>query len=192
MLTSTPDSTLPLKFHSLSSLPSPAPFPIYSVPAPQNQLQPVGASPPAFASTSPSTHVYSNMRSPRGQLRPIQLVTRTSPLFAAPPQLVVPQPRETTVVRLPTVPVSRAALVGYTPALSHNSWIGTELTYNWPYPDPIIFASKLWKAIGKISPLLVFYQSQGETLFNYPSIWNLYKCNLNDICNVIQSANTML
>ena len=72
LLTSTPDSKLPPQFHNLFSLPSPAPSPIYSIPALQNQLRPVGVSPPRFALASPSTH---------GQLRPIRPVPRTSPLL---------------------------------------------------------------------------------------------------------------
>ena len=51
LLTSTPDLTLPPQYHNL---PSPAPSPIYSIPAPQNRS--VGVSPPRFALASPLTH----------------------------------------------------------------------------------------------------------------------------------------
>ena len=177
LLTSTPDLTLLPQYHNLSSLPSPAPSHIYSISAPQNRS--VGVSPPRFALASPLSHE---------EYRPIRQMPRTSPLFAAPPpQLVVPRPRETTVIRLPTQPVSRAALVGYAPPANCNTWIDPEPRFNRPYPDRVLFTNTLRKAISKISPLLVFYESQGETLFNESAIRNLYKSNLNEICNLIQT-----
>ena len=150
MLTSTPDLTVLPKCYSLSSLPSsPAPSPIYSLPAPQNQLGPDGMSLPVPpASATPSSGIYCNMMSPCAQFRPVQPVPRTTPFYAvSSSQPVVPQPRQPTVVRLPTVPVSRAALVGYTPApaLNYNPWIEAEPTHNRPYPDPMIFSAKTTK-----------------------------------------------
>ena len=199
MLTSTPDLT---KCYSQSVIasrlfpPPPAPSPIYSLPAPQNQLRPDGMLPPVPpASATPSSGIYCNMMSPRAQFRPIQPVPRTTPFYASlSSQPVVPQPRQPTVVRLPTVPVSKAALAGYTPApaLNHNPWIGAEPTHNRPYPDPMIFSAKLRKTLNMISPLLIFYESQGETLFIDSSMKNLYKNNLHEICSILHSANIML
>ena len=203
LLTSTPDTSFALPFYSPSVLPSPIPSPIYSVPAPLNQLQavkflpgPPTPSPPRPTTPSPQaafnaqTSLYCDMRFLRGQLRPIRPAPMTPPLFAAPPRLVIPQPRGATVVRLPSVPVSRAGMRGYTPMSSASG--GLDLRVNRPYPDFQVFSTKLRKVLNRISPSLVFYESQGETLFSNPSIREFYKTNLSEVRDEIESVNNLL
>ena len=94
------------------------------------------------------------------------------------------------MVRLPTVPVSRAAFRGYTPSTISSG--GLDLRVDRPYPDSQVFTSKFRKVLNKISPLLVFYESQGESLFSNPTIRELYKNNLNEVRHLIESANNLL
>ena len=128
LFTSTPVTSFALPLYSPSALPSPVPSPIYSVPAPLHQLRavtflpgpptpaPLGLTTPSpQAASTPQTPRYCDMRPLRAQLRPIRPAPMTPPLFAAPPRLVIPQPRGATVVRLPSVPTSRASMRGYTP-----------------------------------------------------------------------------
>ena len=69
---------------------------------------------------------------------------------------------------------------------------GLDLRVNRPYPDFQVFSSKLRKVLNRISPLLVFYESQGETLFANPSIRELYKANLSEVRDEIESVNNLL
>ena len=85
------------------------------------------------------------------------------------------------MVRLPGVPVNGAAISG-----------GLDLRVNRPYPDSQVFSDKLRKILSKVSPLLVFYESQGENLFLNPSIRELYKKNLSDVRDIVESANNLL
>ena len=128
LFTSTPVTSFALPLYSPSALPSPVLSPIYSVPAPLHQLRavtflpgpptpalPGPTTPPPQAASTPQSPRYCDMRSLRAQLRPIRPAPMTPPLFAAPPPLVIPQPRGATVVRLPSVPTTRASMRGYTP-----------------------------------------------------------------------------
>ena len=85
------------------------------------------------------------------------------------------------MVRLPGVSVNGAAISG-----------GLDLRVNRPCPDSQVFSDKLKKILSKVSPLLVFYESQGENLFLNPSIRDLYKKNLNDVQDIVESANNLL
>ena len=69
---------------------------------------------------------------------------------------------------------------------------GLDLRVNRPYPDFQVFSSKLRKVLNRISPLLVFYESQGESLFANPSIWELYKSNLSEVRDEIAGTNMLL
>ncbi len=85
------------------------------------------------------------------------------------------------MVRLPGVSVNGGAISE-----------GLDLRVNRPCPDPQVFSDKLKKILSKVSPLLVFYESQGENLFLNPSIRELYKKNLNDVQEIVESANNLL
>ena len=204
LLTSTPNTSFTPGYFSPSMHPSPVPSPIYSLPAALNTLPsveflpgPPTPAPPRPVTLSPTrlpvapSPMYCDMRALRAQLRPIRPVPRTSPLFAAPPQLVIPEPRRTAVVRLPGRPLTRAALRGYTPVTSAGG-PGLDLRVNRPYPDFRLFSDKLKTAINRVSPLLVFYESQGETLFSNPSIRELYKKSLTEVRDILQSADNLL
>ena len=194
LLTSTPNTTFTPAYYSPSALPSPVPSPVYSMPAPLRPLQPDAflpgpptPAPPRLSTLTPTavsfpqSPMYCDMRSLRAQLRPIRPAPITSPLFAAPPQLVIPEPRGARVVRLPGRTVNGAAING-----------GLDLRVNRPCPDSQVFSDKLKKILSKVSPLLVFYESQGENLFLNPSIRDLYKKNLNDVQEIVESANNLL
>ena len=200
LLSSTPNTSFTPAYYSPSALPSPVPSPIYSLPAPPSQVAflPGPPTPAPSSLSTPSPAVVSvtkssficDTRSLRAQLRPIRPAPRTSPLFAAPPRLVIPEPRGARVVRLPGVPMTRAAIRTYN-SLS-NGGGGLDLRINRPYPDFRVFSDKLKNIISKVSPLLVFYESQGENLFSDPSIRELYKKNLTEVRDIIESANNLL
>ena len=152
--TSTPNTSFTPGYYSPSTHPSPIPSPIYSLPAALNPLPsaeflpgPPTPAPPRPVTLSPTrlsvapSPMYCDMRALRAQLRPIRPAPRTSPLFAAPPQLVIPEPRRTTVVRLPGRPLTRAALRGYTP-VTNAGGSGLDLRVNWPYPDFGLFCGQ--------------------------------------------------
>ena len=185
LLTSTPNTSFTPAYYTPSALSSPVPSPIYSLPAPLQQVAFLPGPPtpaptrlptpsPAGVSVAKSPFIC-DTRSLQAQLRPIRPAPRTSPLFAAPPQLVIPEPRR--VVRVPGVPMTRAALRNYN-SLSNGAG-GLDLRVNRPYPESRVFTDKLRNIISKVSPLLVFYESQGENLFTNPSIRDLYKKKFN-------------
>ena len=204
LLTSTPNTSFTPGYYSPSALPSPVSSPIYSLPGALKPLTPVEFLPgpptpapprpltasPARVSAAP-TQMYCDMGSLRVQLRLIRPAPRTSPLFAAPPQLVIPEPQGARVQRLPGVTVSEAVLrERYNRMLNASSWL--DLRVNRPYPYFQLFSNKLKNVISKVSPLLVFYESQGENLFSDPSIWELYNKNLSEVRDIVESANNLL
>ena len=200
LLTSTPNTSFTPAYYTPSALSSPVPSPIYSLPAPLQQVGflPGPPTPAPSRLSTPSPAVVSVAQSPficdtrslRAQLRPIRPAPRTSPLFAAPPRLVIPEPRGARVTRLPGVAMSRAAIRNFNSV--SNGGVGLDLRVNRPYPEFRFFSDKLRTIISKVSPLLVFYESQGEILFSNPSIRDLYKKNLTEVRDIVESANNSL